>query len=63
MPVPIFKTFADVTRYLDEQIVRYRLRGNGAPPATLKARLGTQYTDIQTGELYVMQSTGWDGPK
>jgi hypothetical protein len=63
MAVPLFKTFWDVTRYLNDEIVRYHLRRRGAPPADLKARLGTQYTDIDTGELYVMQSTGWDGPK
>jgi hypothetical protein len=61
--VPVFKSFADVRKYLDEQIARYRLRGNGPPAATLRARLGAQYTDDSTGELYVMQSAGWDGPK
>jgi hypothetical protein len=63
VPVPVFKNFADVKRYLDEQVARYRLHGNGPPSATLRAHFGAQYTDLSTGELYVMQDTGWQGPK
>jgi hypothetical protein len=61
--VPTFGSFDEVRKYLEERVARYHFDGNGPPPATLRARLGAQYTDDSTGELYVMQITGWDGPK
>jgi hypothetical protein len=35
------------------------LEGRGAPDASDKGPLGALYTDTETGDLYVLKTSGW----